>query len=146
MSVQDKTEETVERQDGRYSRRQARRARRAELRANRYAGGLGWLVGLILVVIGGLYLLNELGFMTELTNWWALFLLVPAVVILSTALGAFRRNGGRWTPAVVFPLLGSLLLAGLTAAFLFGFDYGWLWSLFLIGAGLLLLAGQFLRK
>jgi hypothetical protein len=73
-------------------------------------------------------------------------LLVPAVVVLSAAMGACRRNDGRWTTAVVFPLLGSLPLAGLATAFLFGFDLGWLWPLFLIGAGLLVLAGTLLGR
>jgi hypothetical protein len=145
MSVQDKYEETIDNQDGAYSRRQTRLERRAERRANRYAGGLGWLAGLILVLIGALYLLNEIEVLPEMTNWWALFLLLPAVGILSAGLGAYRRNSGRWTPAVVFPLLGGVLLVGLSAAFLFGIDFGWLWPLFLIAGGLLLLAGQFIR-
>jgi len=146
MSVQDKYEEKIDNQDGSYSRRQARLERRAERRASRHAGGLGWLVGVILIAIGGLYLLNEFGVLTKLTNWWALFLLLPAVAALSAGVGAYRRNGGRWAPGVVFPLLGSVLLASLSVALLFGFDYGWLWPLFLIAGGLLLLAGQFLGR
>lgn len=142
MSVQDKYGETIDNQDGLLSRRQAR----LERRAARRSGGLGWLVGLILVAIGGLYLLDELGVLPELTNWWALFLFLPAVGVLSAALGTYRRNGGRWTPGVVFPLLGSMLLAGLAATFLFGIDYGWLWPLLLIAGGLLLLAGQFMSR
>lgn len=146
MSIKDKFEETEGTHAVPMSRRQARWQRRAERRASRYDGGLGWLAGLILIGIGGLYLLNEFDVLPELTNWWALLLLLPAVGILSAALGTFRHNGGRWTPAVVMPLLGSVLLAGLAAAFLFGFDYGWLWPLFLIAGGLMLLAGQLLGR
>jgi hypothetical protein len=146
MAVKDNCKETEDVRDAPMSRRQERLQRRAERRANRYAGGLGWLVGVVLIGIGGLYLLNEVGVLPELSNWWALFLLLPAVAVLSAALGAYRRNGGRWTPAVVLPLLGSVLLAGLAAAFLFGIEYGWLWPLFLIAGGLLLLAGPFLAR
>jgi hypothetical protein len=146
MAVKDNYKETEDIPDVPMSRRQERLQRRAERRANRYAGGLGWLAGLILIGIGAIYLLNELGILPELTNWWALFLLLPAVAALSAGVGAYRHNGGRWTPAVVFPLLGSLLLASLAAAFLFGFDYGWLWPLFLIAGGLLLLAGTFFPR
>jgi hypothetical protein len=146
MSVQGKYEETKLSQDDPMSRRQERIARRAERGASRHAGGLGWLAGLILIAIGVLYLLNVLGILPEMTNWWALFLLLPAAGLLSAALGAFRRDGGSWTPAMVGPLLGSMLLAGLSAAFLFDFDYGWLWPLFLIAGGLLLLVGPFLSR
>jgi fatty acid desaturase len=139
MAVQDKYEATKDDQD---SSEPSRRQRRLAHRADRQAGGLGWLVGLILVVIGLLYLLSELGIVSEVTNWWALFLLLPAAGFLSGAVGAYRRNGGRWTPEAVLPLLGSLLLAALAAAFLFGINFSWLWPLLLIAAGLLLLIGS----
>lgn len=146
MATQDKYDEAKVAQDGSLSARQKRVARRAERRAGRQAGGMGWLVGVVLIAIGLVYLLTNSGIMSNLTNWWALFLLIPAAAILSAAVGAYRHNGGQWTMAVVGPLLGSLLLAGLSAALLFGFDYGWLWPLFLIAAGFLLLAGTFLSR
>jgi hypothetical protein len=146
MSTQEKYDELKVAQDGELSRREERLARRAERRADRRAGGLGWLAGLILIVIGTLYLLNIMGLLPDMNNWWALFILLPAVAMLSAALGAYRRNGGQWTPGVVGPVLGGLLLAGLSAALLFGFDYNWLWPLFLIAGGLLLLFGQFFSR
>ena len=146
MSLQDKTDEINVAQDGQLSRREERIARRAERRADRQAGGLGWLAGLILIAIGVFYLLNNLGVLPDLTNWWALFLLLPAVGIFSAAVGAYRRNGGSWTPAVVGPLMGGMLLVGLSAAFLFGLDFGWLWPMFFIAGGLLLLAGPILSR
>lgn len=144
MSTQEKYDRLEVAQDSEFSRREERLARRAERRVDRRAGGLGWLTGLILIVIGVLYLLDNFGYLPDVANWWALFILLPAVAMLSAALGAYRRNGGQWAPAMVGPLLGGLLLGGLSAALLFGFDYGWLWPLFLIAGGLLLLAGTFL--
>ncbi|HEX6383589.1 MAG TPA: hypothetical protein VF177_02860 [Anaerolineae bacterium] len=146
MSDQAKFEEENEVQDRYTSRRQERSERRAERRASRQAGGLGWLVGLVFIAIGVLYLLQDTGIMPALTNWWALFLLLPAVGTLSAALGAYRRNGGHWTADVTGPFLGGLLFLGLTAVFLFGLNFGWLWPLFLIAAGLLLLAGPLLGR
>ncbi|MBE2222608.1 MAG: hypothetical protein IAF02_13760 [Anaerolineae bacterium] len=123
----------------RYTRRQERRERRAVRRADRQAGGWGWISGLILIAIGLFYLLQPTGFLPNFTNWWALFLLLPAVGVLSAALGAYRRNGGQWTGEVTGLFLGGLLFLGITAVFLFNLDFSWFTPLFLIAAGLLLL-------
>jgi hypothetical protein len=145
MSNQDNLKRKTEDQ-GRYlSHRQERMARRAERRIDRQAGGLGWMAGLIMIAIGAFYLLHQVGVLPALANWWALFLLLPGVGTLSAALGAYRSNGGRWTPEVTGPFLGGLLFLALTAVFLFGIDYGWLWPLFLIAAGLLLLTRPFFK-
>ena len=136
MSDQDKFEQMDDTQDRYTSQRQERRSGR---HAARQADGSGWMVGLVLITIGGLYLLHNAGILPIFTNWWALFLLLPGVGTLSAALGAYRRNGGHWTAAVTGPFLSGLLFVGLTAIFLFDLNYGWLWPLFLIAAGLLLL-------
>lgn len=135
MSEQEKFEQIEEPQDNHPSRRE----RRAQRRADRQAGGSGWFVGLILIVIGGLYLLHDMGYIPAFTNWWALFLLLPGVGVFSAALAAYRKNDGHWTPDVLGLLLFSLLFFGMTAVFLFELNFGWLLPLFLIAAGLLLL-------
>ena len=94
---------------------------------------------MLLIVIGGLYLLQDGGYLPTFTNWWALFLLLPVVGVLSAAIGAYRQNGGHWTSEVIGLFLGSLLFFGITAVFLFELDYSWLLPVFLIAAGLLLL-------
>lgn len=140
MSGQNRLDGT---QDRYTSRRQERRAAR---RADRQAGGLGWIGGLVLIGIGMLYLLRDYGVVPTLTNWWALFLLLPGLGTLSAALGAYRRNGGQWTLEVTGPFIGGLLFLGLTAVFFFELNYGWLWPLFLIAAGILLLAAPMLSR
>lgn len=128
------------------SRRQERSERRAARRADRQAGGLGWIGGLVLITVGVLFMLNNYGVIPTLTNWWALFLLLPGLGILSAALGAYRRNGGQWTMEVTGPFVGGVLFLGMTTVFLFELNYSWLWPLFLIAAGLLLLAGSFFQR
>ena len=138
--------ETLKQEDDQYTRRRERLARRAARRADRQAGGVSWLIGFFFIAIGTLFLLANAGIIPAFANWWALFMLLPAVGVLSAALGAYRRNGGHWTPEVAGLLVGGLLFVGLTAVFLFGLDYGLLVPLFLIAAGLLLLAGPVLSR
>ena len=136
-------------QDGYNSRREERRERHAERRGDRQAGGLGWLAGLVLIAVGVFYLLQTAGILpslTSLANWWALFLLLPAVGTLSAALGAYRHNGGHWSPEVTGPFLAGLLFLGITAVFLFDLNFGWFVPLFLIAAGLFLLFSPRLTK
>lgn len=115
--------------------------RRAARRADRRAGGLGWIAGLVLIALGALFLLQDAGVLTQFTNWWALFLLLPAVGTLSAALGAFRRNGGQWTADVTGPFLAGLLFLAITVAFLLNVTATWFWPVLLIATGVLLLAG-----
>ena len=146
MSKEEKFDQMNDTQDGYVSRRQTRRERIVERRANRQEGGLGWLIGLVFIGIGVFYLLYEFGYVSALQNWWALFLLLPGIGTLSAALGGYRRNGGHWTPEVTLPFIGGLLFLSLTAVFLFDLKYNWLWPLFLIAAGLLLVASSLLTK
>lgn len=115
----------------------SRAQRRAERRAARGEGG--WIVGIVLIAIGAIFMLQYAGFIPDFTNWWALFLLIPGVGTLSAALTAYRHNGGQWTTAVTVPLIAGLFFVFLTASFLFEFGLGLFWPLLLIGGGLLLL-------
>ena len=143
MSDQDKlSQEPV----GYTSRRQERGERRAARQADRQSGGLGWLAGVVLIAIGVLYMLYDYGVLPTFANWWALLLLLPAVGTLSAALGAFRRNGGHWTPDVTGPFVAGLLFLGLTAVFLFELNFGWVAPLFLIAAWLFLLFSPVLAR
>ena len=146
MAKEEKFDQMNDAPESRVRRRQTRRARIEERRANRQAGGLGWLAGLVLIGIGVLYLLYEFGYVAAFSNWWALFLLLPGVGTFSAALGAYRRNGGQWTAAVTIPFVCGLFFLGLTAVFLFDLNYTWLWPLFLIATGLLTIASSLLTK
>ncbi len=118
----------------------SRHRKRAERRETRNGGGLGPFAALVLIAVGTLYLLQQAKILPSLTNWWALFLLLPALGMISAGIGAFQQNGHEWTRVVVLPFLGGLLMVGLTAVFFFGLSLGWLWGLFLIAGGLLMIA------
>jgi hypothetical protein len=146
--MQDK--DTVELEDNvqsaKTSQRRQRIERREERRAEREAGGFSWMIGLILIVIGGLYLLQETGILPGFTNWWALFMLLPAAGVFSAAVGAYRRSGGQLTPEVIGLLVGSLLFVAMTGFFLFGVSFTWFVPLFLIAAGLFILFGPMVAR
>jgi hypothetical protein len=101
-------------------------------------GGGAWIGGVVLILIGSIFLLMNLTDF-ELNNWWALFILIPAVSSLGNAVRVYRRDErlgdeGRGS------LIGGLIMLFITSAFLFSWNWGDIWPFFLIigGAGLLL--------
>ncbi len=122
-----------------------RRAERAERRAERRAmrgGSAGWIGGVILILIGVVFLLQNLTGLS-LENWWALFILIPAVGAFANAWNNYRSNE-RLTSAGRGSLIGGFVLTFIAAVFLFNLDFGNLWPVFIILAGLAILSNALL--
>jgi hypothetical protein len=120
-------------------RREARRQRREERLTDLSRSGT-WTVGLILILLGGMFLLRSMGtFELPLQNWWALFILIPAVGSFDTALRMYRHAGNQLTPAA----RGSLLVGGVLTfvTIMFLFDISWTFFgpilIILVGIGIL---------
>lgn len=98
-----------------------------------------WIVGGVLILVGIVFILRNITGV-ELHNWWALFILIPALGSLATAWQMFVRNGRRFTAASRGPLIGGLVLLAISAIFLFSLDWAVAWPFILIlaGAGVLL--------
>jgi hypothetical protein len=125
-------------QDWRDVRRAERQQWREQRRAWRRSGEGAWIGGAVLILLGVIFLLQNLnGF--RLDNWWALFILIPAVVSLTTAWNLYHQTG-QLTRSGRSALLGGLVLLLITAVFLFNLN----WNLFLplllilLGLGMLL--------
>ncbi len=116
--------------------REQHRQARAERRAAR--GGGEWVIGAILLVIGVLLFAQNMGGFT-LNNWWALFILIPALASFAGAWRIFNSSGGS-AFAALGPFLVGLLLLGVTATFLFNLNWNFVdWGI--IGPVILILLG-----
>jgi len=98
----------------------------------------GWVGGAVLILLGVIFLLQNTG-MFHLQNWWALFILIPALTAFGSAWNSYRSAGGRFNAAARGSVIGGLLLTAVAAIFLFGLDWGRMWPVFLIVGGLTLL-------
>ncbi|MEO8355424.1 MAG: hypothetical protein ABI621_05900 [Chloroflexota bacterium] len=120
-----------------------RRHDAAQRRTNRLADpsrGGSWVAGLILIVLGIAFLMQNMGtFDFPLKNWWALFILIPAFGALDTGIRIYRSAGNQLTAPARGSLLVGLVLTFVTASFLFDLS----WSYFgpvliiLVGIGIL---------
>ena len=104
-----------------------------------------WLGGVVIILVGVIFLMRQVsGF--RLDNWWALFILVPAIGSLSSAWRAYENAERKFTAAVRGSLFGGLMMVLVAAIFLFNLN----WSLFfpgvLILAGIGLLVGSLMRS
>lgn len=111
---------------------------RAERRAARYADGGALVGGAALIAFGVIIMLQHMG-LIQLHNWWALFILIPALGSFATAYGAYRTNGGHLNSMARGSIIGGLVFTAIAAAFLFNLNSSLFWPVLLILAGIGLL-------
>jgi hypothetical protein len=101
-----------------------------------------WMGGVVLIAIGLIFLATNLGGF-PLNNWWALFILIPAFSNFNSAYCNYKENG-RLEKSGRGSITGGLILSLIALTFLFSWDWGVIWPLFLIIGGVgALLGGWF---
>jgi hypothetical protein len=93
------------------------------------------MAGGVVLILLGLLLLGQNLHLVALKNWWALFILLPAVGSLGTAWRLVQAASGRFTWCARSAAFLGLMLTLVTAVFVF--ELNW----FLLGPGLLIAAG-----
>ncbi|MHB8135108.1 MAG: LiaF transmembrane domain-containing protein [Anaerolineaceae bacterium] len=96
----------------------------------------GWIIGTILVVLGAVFLMQNAGLLPQhIGNWWAIFIMIPALAGYVSSLDELRSTGTlsrKSRSSLVF----SVLLTLLSAFLFFGLDFNFFGPLLLICAGL----------
>lgn len=95
-----------------------------------------WTSAMVLILLGVIFLLHNAGVLALAGNWWAVFILIPAVTTLATAWMQYQAGGRRLTPAVGGALVASAVLATVAVIFLLNLAWGTVWPVFLVIAGL----------
>ncbi len=130
--------------DWREQRRAERWARR-EARWRRHAERpYGWIGGVILIVVGMVFLLQNMG-IAFLVNWWALFILIPAFWSFVAAWDIYQDNG-YLTRGGACSLAVGILLTILSCSFLLNLYTDLFLPILLIVSGLVLLGTAFFPK
>lgn len=125
--------------------RRAERWARQEARWQRHAGRhTGWFAGVLLILLGLILLLEQMH-IPFLSNWWALFILIPAFWAFIAAWDSYQ-DAGRLTRRAGFSLTVGLLLTLLTLMFLLNLGTGFFWPALLIVGGLVLLGTALLPE
>ena len=102
-----------------------------------YTNRMTW--GIALIVFGGLFLLDTLNVAPiHFYNWWTIFIMVPGINFLITAYQRYKQDGEFSDPVRRAGFRGTLLIL-VALTFFLNFDWGIMFSIFLIGGGLYLL-------
>jgi hypothetical protein len=111
----------------------------------RHGGGGAWAGAVVLIVVGTIFLLRNVGFPLP-DNWWALFLAIPAIGSLAAAWRSYRR-AGEVNGAVAGSLFAAVVLLALMALFLLDLNIDWnlFWPVILIALGLSMLLRSYRR-
>ena len=101
--------------------------------------------GVVLIVLGFIFLAQQFGNF-NFENWWALFILMPALSAFGSAYGIWRK-AGRINFAVWSTFYGGLFPLLVALIFLFDLEWGDYWPLFVIlpGFGMLISGLPFKR-
>jgi hypothetical protein len=103
-----------------------------------------WLIGGILILLGILFLLQNL-YGIPVHNWWALFILIPAFGAFNHFWLIYQRDQRLSGPARR-SLLSGIFLTLMTAVFMLSVSWSWLFPVALILAGAALLLDYALPK
>ena len=124
------------------ARKEEHRMGREERRAWRRSGGWAWTVGAVLILIGVVVLLRNIGAL-YFTNAWALFLLFPILGSFGAAWNMVQRSG-RLNPPARSALIGGVILTLIMTALLLSTNWGLIFSVALILAGVAMLFNRLL--
>ena len=94
-----------------------------------------WIGGVVLILLGCVFLLQNVGLPIMRGNWWALFILIPVVVCIGGAWSQYRTHG-RLTRSAASMLASGLAPLVVALVFLLDLDWGQVWPVFVIIAGL----------
>ncbi len=127
-----------------------RRALRQQLRAARReafggSSSAAIVVGVVLLLIGAVYLLQNTGAVNFApANWWALFILIPAVASFESARRLSQSGEKRLARAARSSLMVGGILTLVAAAFLLDMNWTFVGPILIILAGLGLIANYLL--
>ena len=97
-------------------------------------------IGLAFIAGGAMILLTQSGLISLKLNWWAFFILIPAIGSFNNAYQRYRATNNLFDMSVVMPALIGLFMIGLMFNLLSGkgWDFNWnlLWPIMLICIGL----------
>jgi len=117
---------------------------RARRRNGRWGEGGAWFGGVVLILIGGFFLLRNFG-VDMPDNWWAVFILIPAFGAFSAAWSMYQRTG-EFTSGAIGAAAGGVFLVLLALAFFIGLDIGKYWPVILIVLGAAAILGNLRRR
>lgn len=111
--------------------------------SKRASGNYSWVGGVILIVLGIVFMAQQFGFMTG--NWWAAFIYIAAFANFGNMIRSWRKDG-RFTSSATGSLVGGLVLTTIASIFMFNLRMDYAWPSILIAIGIGIVTGSLLGR
>lgn len=103
-----------------------------------------WVIGVILIVLGVAFLLDQAGLLTLTGNWWAIFIYLAGGASLANAWRVYRSRG-EFDSAATSSLIWGLVLLVVATIFAFNLLWDMWWPMILVAIGTGIVVGYALR-
>jgi len=143
MANQKSTEMPIEQNLSRREMRRLDRAARREARFHVLGRPYTLIAGLGLIVLGVAFILENAGVMVY-SSWWAMFLFIPAIGSFAAAWKTYQADGVL-SGAVRSEIIAGLVISFIAVMVLFNLNWGLLWPIFIIIAGVSMLLAMMQR-
>ena len=116
-----------------------------EQRGRRRGGESGsWVLGVILIILGVAFLLQQAGYLALSGNWWAVFIYLASFGSFANAWRSYRA-GGQFGSAATGSLIWGLVLLVVATILLFELSWDLWWPVILVAVGAGIVIGHLLR-
>jgi hypothetical protein len=97
------------------------------------------VTGIVIIIIGAIFLLGNFNVIEIGDRWWALFFLIPISFIVSDIWRRRQNNQGKIPASARGSFIGLIVLSVVMFTFLLDLDWGVIWPVFIIIGGLSLI-------
>jgi drug/metabolite transporter (DMT)-like permease len=115
-------------------------------RARRHTGAetTGWIAGVVLIVLGVAFLLQQNGYVVLTGNWWAIFIYLLAAASFINVWRSYRSSG-EFSSGATSSLIWGLVFTVVASIFMFNLSWDAWWPAILVAIGAGIVAGYLLR-
>jgi len=101
------------------------------------------MIGIILILLGLAFMLERLGMISMVGNWWSIFIYLAAMASFANAWRSYRSRD-EFGPSASGSLVWGLVLTVVASIFLFSLSWDVWWPAILIAVGVGMVAGHLL--
>lgn len=102
-----------------------------------------WIVGVILILLGVAFFLENAGYLSMTGNWWSIFIYLAAIASFANAWRAYRVKG-EFGAAATGSLVWGLVFTVVASIFFFNLLWDRWWPAILVAVGVGIVAGNLL--
>ncbi len=112
-------------------------------RQHRDKQATSWVVGVVLILLGVAFLLENSGYVVLTGNWWAVFIYLAAIASFANAWRSYRAKG-EFGATATGSLTWGLVFTVIATIFLFNLVWDLWWPAILVAVGVGILVGYVL--